>query len=85
MNTGGHKAIAVIGEGITEKYYVESLRAFAGSNFQIVPKQLGIKASSLDELEKAVQNAVEEGYDEVYCLIDMDSKEKVRVFRNMTN
>lgn len=76
MNTGGHKAIAVIGEGITEKYYVESLRAFAGSNFQIVPKQLGIKASSLDELEKAVQNAVEEGYDEVYCLIDMDSKEK---------
>lgn len=58
MNVGVHKAIAVIGEGITEKYYVESLRSLAGTNFQIVPQQLGIKASSLDELGKAIQNAV---------------------------
>lgn len=76
MNVGVHKAVAVIGEGITEKYYVESLRSLAGTNFQIVPQQLGIKASSLDELGKAIQNAVDRGYDEVFCLIDMDSKEK---------
>lgn len=32
------KAIAVIGEGITEKYYIESLRALAGNDFQILPQ-----------------------------------------------
>lgn len=46
------KAIAVIGEGITEKYYIESLRALAGNDFQILPQQLGVKASNLNELEK---------------------------------
>lgn len=76
MAGGGRKAIAVIGEGITEKYYIESLRALAGGNFRILPQQLGLKASSLDELDKAISKAINEGYDEVYCLIDMDSKEE---------
>ena len=75
MITGGKKAVAVIGEGITEKYYIESLRGLVGRNFQILPQQLGLKASSLVELEKAIMKAVDEGHDEVYCLIDMDSKE----------
>lgn len=68
------KAIAVIGEGITEKYYIESLRALAGNDFQILPQQLGVKASNLNELEKAIEKAINEGRDEVYCLIDMDNK-----------
>lgn len=44
------KAIAVIGEGITEKYYIESLKGL--SPFDIRPQELGKKASSLKKLEK---------------------------------
>lgn len=72
---GGYKAITVIGEGITEKYYIESLRSLAKTNFQITPQELGIKASSLADLDKAISKAIDKGYDEVYCLIDMDSKD----------
>lgn len=66
------KAIAVIGEGITEKYYIESLRGL--SSFQIKPNSLDRKASSLAKLEDSIQVSIREGYDEVYCLIDMDGK-----------
>ncbi len=66
------KAIAVIGEGITEKYYIESLKGL--SPFDIRPQELGKKASSLKQLEKNIQNSIKAGYDEVYCLIDMDGK-----------
>lgn len=66
------KAIAVIGEGITEKYYIESLKG--QSPFDIRPQELGKKASSLKKLELNIQNSILAGYDEVYCLIDMDGK-----------
>lgn len=69
-----HKAIAIIGEGITEKYYIESLKGL--SRFSILPQQLGRKASSLAQLEKTIRNAIKDGYDEVYCLIDMDTKKE---------
>lgn len=68
------KAIAVIGEGITEKYYIESLKGL--SRFNILPQELGRKASSLSQLEKTINNAIKAGYDEVYCLIDMDTKKE---------
>ncbi|MCD8165132.1 MAG: RloB family protein [Bacteroides sp.] len=60
------KAIAVIGEGITEKYYIESLRGL--SPFTLLPKELGKKASSLAELENSIKQSIEDGYDQVYCL-----------------
>ena len=66
------KAIAVIGEGITEKYYIESLRGF--SLFDVRPQELGKKASNIKELEKTIRKSISDGYDEVYCLIDMDGK-----------
>lgn len=66
------KSIAVIGEGITEKYYIESLKGL--SPFIILPKELNRKASSLDTLEKHIKKSIDDGYDEVYCLIDMDGK-----------
>lgn len=66
------KSIAVIGEGITEKYYIESLKGI--SPFTIIPRELGIKASSLKSLSKNIKLAIDKGFDEVYCLIDMDSK-----------
>lgn len=68
------KAIAIIGEGITEKYYIESIKGL--TNFQIYPKELQKKASSLKKLEESIKAAIKKGYDEVYCLIDMDGKEE---------
>lgn len=66
------KAIAVIGEGITEKYYIESLKGL--SPFTILPQELGRKASSLKKLEENIKLAIKKEYDEVFCLIDMDGK-----------
>lgn len=66
------KAIAVIGEGITEKHYIESLKGL--SDFTVRPKALGIKASNLKKLKSSIDESIEQGYDEVYCLIDMDGK-----------
>ncbi len=73
-----NKTIAIIGEGITEKYYIESLKDIASQNISILPKSLGTKASNLKQLEKTIIAAKNKGYDEVYCIIDMDSKEKDR-------
>ena len=66
------KAIAVIGEGITEKYYIESLKGL--TPFTLYPRELGRKASSLIVLEKNIKEAIEDGYDEVFILVDMDNK-----------
>lgn len=66
------KTIAIIGEGITEKYYIESLKGL--SPFSILPKELGKKASSLSKLAENINESIEKGFDEVYCLIDMDNK-----------
>ncbi len=66
------KSIAVIGEGITEKYYIESLKGI--SPFTIMPRELGIKASSLKSLSKNIQLSIDKGFDEIFCLIDMDGK-----------
>ena len=66
------KTIAVIGEGITEKYYIESLKGL--SPFVVMPRELGIKASSLKSLAKDINLCITKGFDEVYCLIDMDGK-----------
>ena len=46
------KTIAVIGEGITEKFYIQSLKGI--SPFVIMPRELGIKASNLKSLEKNI-------------------------------
>lgn len=66
------KTVAVIGEGITEKYYIESLKGLAA--FDIKPNSLNRNASSIKKLEKSVKKSIQKGYDEVYCLIDMDGK-----------
>ena len=66
------KSIAVIGEGLTEKYYIESLKGL--SPFTLLPRELNRKASSLQKLEQYIKDASSKGFDEVYCLIDLDSK-----------
>jgi len=68
------KAVAVIGEGITEKYYIESLKGL--SPFIIKPQELGKRASSLKKLKEYIEKAIKDGFDEVFCLIDMDGKQE---------
>jgi len=67
------KTIAVIGEGITEKYYIESLKGI--SEFTPLPMELGKKSSSLPKLEKVIKDSIQKGYDQIFCLIDMDGKQ----------
>lgn len=66
------RTIAIIGEGITEKFYIESLKGL--TPFTVLPQALGRKASSLKKLDDEIKNSIQKGFDEVYCLIDMDGK-----------
>lgn len=63
-------SVAVIGEGITEKYFIQSLRDVVA----IKPMPVKQKNSSLKELEIAIKECVRKGYDRIYCMIDMDNK-----------
>lgn len=64
------ETIAVIGEGITEKYYIQSLRDF----LKIKPTPIKPKNSSLKELEISIKDCIKKGYNRIYCLIDCDNK-----------
>lgn len=66
------KAVAIIGEGITEKYYIESIQGM--TPFNMHPQCLHHKASSLKDLKQHIDTAIEEGFDWVLCLIDKDNK-----------
>ena len=64
-------SIAIIGEGITEFYYIKSL----------VDKYPGVgikpdypKHTSITELTKKIEECINDGYRYVMCLIDMDTK-----------
>ena len=67
-------SVLVLGEGPTELYYFNSLRD--------VIKGLTIKPdypkhTSLKELEAKIEEGVSDGYDRIYCVIDMDTKDEV--------
>ena len=62
--------VAVIGEGITEKYYILSLRDV----LQIKPGYVKPKNSSLKELEITIKSCIKKGYSRIYCMIDVDNK-----------
>ena len=64
--------VAIMGEGITEKYYIQSLRDI----LRIKPTPIKPKNSSLKELEIAIKICIKRGYNRVYCMIDMDNKVK---------
>lgn len=67
------KTIAVIGEGITEKYYLNSLKGVIKAQIKpLIPNH----ASSMAELERIIKQAIELGYDNIFCLIDMDNKKE---------
>lgn len=66
--------VAVIGEGPTEYYYIQSLAdLFKG----VTIKPDYPKHTSMKELAKKIAESVDEGYSYVFCIIDMDNKDTV--------
>ena len=67
-------SIAVIGEGLTEYYYFNSLK----DDF----RQINIKPSypkhstGLDYLEQEIDKAIDAGYSQIICVVDMDNKKE---------
>ena len=69
-NRTARKSIAIIGEGLTEYRYVDDLRTTERYRFSLVP---GIpKHPDIDDIVNLAKERVNEGYDYVLCLIDMD-------------
>lgn len=63
----------IIGEGVTEFYYFQSLRDVYK---QVVFKPDCPKNTSIKELGKKIREAAEKGYTHIFCIIDMDTKNK---------
>lgn len=65
--------VLVLGEGPTEFYYFNSLReVFKGLTIKPdYPKNTSIK-----ELEEKILEGIDLGYSHVFCVIDMDTKDK---------
>lgn len=61
--------IAVIGEGPTEQYYLLSVQGLMAAN--VYPK---IVKDGMEYLVARVEECIAEGYDKIYCLVDMDNK-----------
>lgn len=78
-------AIMVIGEGETEYYYMASLKNHYPQIENLQPRLP--KHSSLEEMGRMIERAIEMGFTYVYCLIDMDNKsnpteaKKYRIFK----
>ena len=68
------KTTIIIGEGPTEFYYLNSLK----DKFRVLQhiKPDSPKNTSLRELQRSIDNSIEMGYSQVFCLIDMDTKKK---------
>lgn len=65
--------VTIIGEGITEKHYLQSLKDdypyFRTVNYVELEH-----ANNMAELEKRIEEAAQMGYARVFCMIDMDNK-----------
>ena len=67
--------IAVIGEGPTEKYYLKSLEGIIHAQVKpMIPNH----ATSMLELERRIEQCIDDGYNMIFCLIDMDNKKEGR-------
>lgn len=60
----------ILGEGITEKYYLKSLLDI----LTIRPRYEQVKPYNKKELEAAINQYAKDGYTTIHCLIDMDTK-----------
>ncbi|MGI6242786.1 MAG: RloB family protein [Prevotella sp.] len=64
------KSIAIIGEGETEWFYFESMRILKRYSYQLKPTFP--KHSDWRYIFEQARQCVSDGYDKVFCLIDMD-------------
>ena len=58
----------IIGEGPTEYFFLNSLKDEFRSMQNISPQYQ--KHTSMAELELIIKNAIEQGYNHIYCMID---------------
>jgi hypothetical protein len=72
MSTQRQTAL-IIGEGVTEFYYFNSLRDVY-KHLMITPDYP--KHTNLKELEAMIAEGVKTGYNHIFCIIDMDTKNK---------
>ena len=63
----------ILGEGPTEFYYFNSL-CDVYRNLTIKPDNP--KHSNIKELKKKIEEGVKKGYSHIFCIIDMDIKDK---------
>lgn len=68
-----HKTVLILGEGPTEFYYFNSLRDVFG-NITIRPDYP--RHTNIKDLEQKIVEGVNNGYDYIFCVIDMDTKDK---------
>lgn len=66
-------SVLILGEGPTEFYYFNSLRDIV-KGLTIKPDYP--KHTSMKELEEKIENGIADGYDRIFCVIDMDTKDE---------
>ena len=73
----------MIGEGITEYYYFNSLKdEFTQLNLRpMYPKH----STSLEDVEQEIDKAIDRGYNLIFCVIDMDNKKDGAEKQNYLN
>ena len=64
------KSIAIFGEGPTEWHYIDSLRIARRYRFKMQPSLP--QHSDIKHMLAQAKRCINEGYDEVICLLDMD-------------
>lgn len=64
--------VLILGEGPTEFYYFNSLRDIVKG---LTVKPDYPKHTSIKELEEKIENGITDGYDRIFCVIDMDTKD----------
>lgn len=69
-NRKGKYRIAIVGEGHTEWHYFDSLRTEKRYKFQISPELP--KHSDYESIFRLAEKLSEQGYDEVFCVLDLD-------------
>lgn len=65
-------SVLILGEGPTEFYYFNSLRDIVKG---LTVKPDYPKHTSIKELEEKIENGIIDGYDRIFCVIDMDTKD----------
>ena len=66
-------SVLILGEGPTEFYYFNSLRDVV-KGLTIRPDYP--KHTSMRELEEKIEGGIADGYDRIFCVIDMDTKDE---------